>query len=176
VGAGAHASGRPEHWKIPESVLVVIHTRDLDVLLLERVSGLEPGVPYWQSVTGAKDRPDEPFEAAARREVFEETGIDCRVGSPLESRLRDWGIENVYPIYPQWRHRYAPEVVFNVERVFGLTLDAPVAVRLSPTEHRHAVWLPWRAAADRCASSSNAEAILMLPRFLENADDRACGN
>jgi dATP pyrophosphohydrolase len=26
-------------------------------------------------------------------------------------------------------------------------------------------WLPWRDAADRCFSPSNAEAILQLPRF-----------
>ncbi|HKX40714.1 MAG TPA: NUDIX domain-containing protein, partial [Burkholderiaceae bacterium] len=57
--------------KIPESVLVVIHSAELDVLLIERAD--MPG--YWQSVTGSKDTPDEPLEATAIREVAEETGI-----------------------------------------------------------------------------------------------------
>ena len=57
--------------KLPQSVLVVIHTPDLQVLLIERADA--PG--FWQSVTGAKDTPDEPFDVTAVREVAEETGI-----------------------------------------------------------------------------------------------------
>jgi dihydroneopterin triphosphate diphosphatase len=38
-------------------------------------------------------------------------------------------------------------------------------VVLSPREHLQAVWLPWQAAADRCFSPSNAEAVLHLPRL-----------
>lgn len=53
-------------FKIPESVLVVIHTPDLQVLLIERAD--HPG--YWQSVTGSLDRPDEPPAETARREVL----------------------------------------------------------------------------------------------------------
>ena len=40
-----------------------------------------------------------------------------------------------------------------------------VAVTLAPREHSGFEWLPWREAADRCFSPSNAEAILTLPRF-----------
>lgn len=57
--------------KIPESVLVVIHTPRLDVLIIERAD--RPG--FWQSVTGSKDRLDEPLAETAVREVGEETGI-----------------------------------------------------------------------------------------------------
>lgn len=146
------APGRP--YKIPESVLVVIHTPALEVLLIERAD--KPG--YWQSVTGALDRPDEPLELAARREVEEETGI-------TGGTLRDWGLSNVYEIYPVWRHRYAPGVTHNTEHVFGLTVPAGTAVRLNPREHLRHQWLPWREAADRCFSPSNAEAILQLSRF-----------
>jgi dATP pyrophosphohydrolase len=147
--------------KIPESVLVVIHTADLDVLLIERAD--HPG--YWQSVTGSKDALDEPLTVTARREVFEETGID--IGSPEVplANLRDWQLSNVYEIYPVWRHRYAPGVTHNTEFVFGLRVPRGVPVRLSPREHTAQVWLPWREAADRCFSPSNAEAILQLPRF-----------
>jgi dATP pyrophosphohydrolase len=49
--------------------------------------------------------------------------------------------------------------------VFGLRVSARLDVVLSPQEHTEWVWLPWQAAADQCFSPSNAEAILMLPRF-----------
>jgi len=62
-----------------------------------------------------------------------------------------------------WRARYGPGVTHNVERVFGLTVPARVAVRLAPAEHRASVWLPWREAADKCFSWSNRDAILLLP-------------
>ena len=148
-------------FKIPASVLVVIHTRELEVLLIERAD--RPG--YWQSVTGAKDAIDEPLTDTAMREVAEETGIV--IGSPTVPRenLRDWHLRNVYEIYPVWRHRYAPGVTHNIEHVFGLRVPRDVPITLAPREHLRHEWLPWREAADRCFSPSNAEAILQLPRF-----------
>jgi dATP pyrophosphohydrolase len=147
----------PPH-KIPQSVLVVIHTPDLDVLLIERAK--QPG--FWQSVTGSKDTEDEAWRTTAIREVREETGI--LVGSPHipDVALTDWAIENVYEIYPVWRHRYAPGVTHNLERVFGLCVPAGTPVTLAPREHTAYAWLPLREAADRCFSPSNAEAILQL--------------
>jgi len=79
--------------------------------------------------------------------------------------LRDWRLANVYPIYAVWRHRYAPGVTHNTEHVFGLTVPAATTVTLNPREHLRSVWLPWRDAADRCFSPSNAEAVLHLPAF-----------
>jgi dihydroneopterin triphosphate diphosphatase len=154
--------------KIPESVLVVIHTPALDVLLIERAD--KPG--FWQSVTGSKDAADEPLDLTCVREVAEETGIV--IGSPAvpSDALRDWQLSNVYEIYPVWRHRYAPGVTHNTEHVFGLVVPADTPVRLSPREHLNHVWLPWQEAADRCFSPSNAEAVLMLPRFAPAAAPR----
>jgi dihydroneopterin triphosphate diphosphatase len=143
-------------FKIPLSVLVVIHTADLGVLLINRAD--TPG--HWQSVTGSKDREDEPFAETAAREVMEETAIDCATG-----RLVDWNLENVYDIYPHYLHRYAPGVTRNRERVFGLCVPAGTPVTLNPREHTAYQWLNWRQAADLCFSPSNAEAILMLPEF-----------
>ncbi|MFL6692672.1 MAG: dihydroneopterin triphosphate diphosphatase [Ramlibacter sp.] len=148
-------------FKIPQSVLVVIHTPALDVLLINRVDAPD----FWQSVTGSKDTDRESLVDTAVREVFEETGIDCAPGTPLHPHLRDWDLENVYEIYPRWRSRYAPGITHNTEHVFGLQVPAGAQVRLNPREHSALQWLPWRAAADACFSPSNAEAILLLPQF-----------
>ena len=143
--------------KIPESVLVVIHTAALEVLLIERAD--RPG--YWQSVTGSLDAPDEPLLETAARELFEETGI---VADGDIIRLRDWHLSNIYEIYPVWRHRYAPGVTHNTEHVFSVEVPRETPIVLSPREHLNHVWLPHLEAADRCFSFSNAEAILQLPR------------
>jgi dATP pyrophosphohydrolase len=144
------------NFKIPESVLVVIYTSELEVLLIERAD--KPG--FWQSVTGSKDNQDEAWALTAQREVQEETGIDASLFG-----LRDWQISNVYEIYPVWRHRYAPGVTQNTEHVFGLCVPREIAVTLAPREHLRYQWLPHREAADLCFSASNAEAILQLPTF-----------
>ncbi|MES2958133.1 MAG: dihydroneopterin triphosphate diphosphatase [Pseudomonadota bacterium] len=154
----------PVH-KIPESVLVVIHTPALDVLLIERAD--KPG--YWQSVTGSKDTPGEALSDTCVREVAEETGILIGGAGLAPNVLRDWHLANIYEIYPVWRHRYAPGVTHNTEHVFGLTVPAGTPVTLNPREHLQHAWLPWREAADRCFSPSNAEAVLQLPRFLDLA-------
>lgn len=158
-------------YKIPESVLVVIYTDALDVLLIERAD--RPG--YWQSVTGSKDTQDEPLELTAMREVFEETGIRVIKDETFKAASRsnevpardlvDWHLSNVYEIYPVWRHRYAPGIVKNTEHVFGLRVPRDIPVTLAPREHLHHMWLPYRDAADRCFSPSNAEAILLLPNY-----------
>jgi len=149
-------------FKIPESVLVVIHTPALDVLLILRADADEE---FWQSVTGSKDHPDEPLALTAAREVGEETGIDCMPGSALAPQLRDWQLQNVYEIYPRWRARYAPGVTRNTEQLFGLCVPERIAPVLAPREHTAWQWLPYRQAADACFSPSNAEAILLLPQF-----------
>lgn len=149
-------------YKIPESVLVVIHTAALDVLLIRRAIDAPDGQPFWQSVTGSKDSPQEDWRDTAVREVWEETGI-CAHASGCT--LRDWGLENVYDIYPQWLHRYAPGVRRNTEHLFSLQVPAIQPVVLSPREHTAWAWWPWCEAADRCFSPSNAEAILLLPQF-----------
>ena len=154
------------HFKIPESVLVVIHTADLQVLLIERAD--KPG--FWQSVTGSKDHVGEALTETAKREVEEETGIvlaspQTAVSVPLEN-LRDWQLSNIYEIYPVWRHRYQPGVTKNIEHVFGLLVPRDIPIRLAPREHTQYLWLPYREAADKCFSPSNAEAILQLPAHI----------
>ena len=139
--------------KLPHSVLVVVHTADMEVLLLERAA--RPGL--WQSVTGSLDRMDEPHERAALREVREETGID-----PAGGRLAAWSVAYTFEIFPQWRHRFLPGVTHNTERMFSLQLPRPVPVTVAPMEHTAFAWLPWREAARKCFSWSNRDAILMV--------------
>ena len=150
--------------KIPESVLVVIHTAELEVLLIERVD--RPG--SWQSVTGSKDTLEESLVDTCLREVREETGICTGIciatrAVPLAA-LVDWQLANTYEIWHQWRHRYAPGVTTNTEHVFSLRVPRGTPVRLSPREHLAFEWLGVEAAAARCFSPTNAEAIRQLPR------------
>ena len=140
-------------FKIPVSVLVVIHTADLRVLLLERAD--RPG--FWQSVTGSKNTENEALADTAKREVLEETGIDVNAHT-----LTDWHKQNRYEIFQRWRGRYAAGVTHNTENVFGLRVADVVPVKLAPREHLRCEWLPWREAADKVFSWSNAEAIREL--------------
>jgi dATP pyrophosphohydrolase len=146
-------------YKIPISVLVVIHTEALEVLLLERAS--HPG--FWQSVTGSQEAGETLVETAAR-EVREETGLDVR-----HFRLDDWRQQNRFEIFRQWRSRYAPGVTHNTEHVFGLCLPAPLPVTIAAREHLGYRWLPWQAAAEQVFSWSNAAAIRELPRRAASA-------
>jgi dihydroneopterin triphosphate diphosphatase len=139
--------------KIPVSVLVVIHTPDLQVLLLERAD--HPG--YWQSVTGSQSFGESLAQTAAR-EIMEETGLDA-----ARYALADWHLQQEYEIFEEWRWRYAPGVTHNTEHAFGLTLPEPMPVRVAPREHLGYMWLPWEKAALRCFSWSNAAAIRKLP-------------
>lgn len=149
-------------YKIPESVLVVMYREDAQVLLLRRTVAAPGGEPFWQSVTGSKDFADEDWRDTAIREVREETGIDALAEGCV---LTDWNLENIYTIYPEWQHRYAPGVWHNRERVFSLLVPSSMSVHLNPREHTAHDWHAWGEAAQRCFSSSNAEAILLLPRF-----------
>lgn len=143
-----------EAYKLPVSVLVVIHTPDLEILLLERAD--HPG--WWQSVTGSQHA-GETLQETVAREVLEETGLDVR-----DYQLQDWGYSNVYEIYDCYRYRYAPGTTHNTEHVFGLLLPEALPVRTAPREHLASRWVPWQEAAQLCFSPSNAEAIRRLAR------------
>lgn len=143
-------------YKQPESVLVVIHTPELDVLLIERTAHPD----FWQSVTGSLESGEAPRETA-RRELLEETGIDVSAAA-----LEDWRLSNRFEILALWRERYAPAVTHNTEHVFSLCVPQTQPVRIAPNEHRDQCWLPWREAATRCFSWSNRDAIRILPHRL----------
>ena len=136
-------------YKRPESILVVIYTKDALVLMLER---LQPR-GFWQSVTGSLLEGELAVDAA-RRELTEETGL---VGELIETN-----IENTFPIIAEWRDRYAPEVLENHETVFALQIESAIEVRLNSDEHVAQCWLPRVQAAEKASSWTNRDAILAL--------------
>jgi len=140
--------------KIPESVLVVVHTPALEVLLLERAGG-QSGM--WQSVTGSREPEDADLAGTARRELLEETGLSA-------GTLTDWRLRNRYEIWPQWRARYGPDVTHNVEHVFGFLVPQVAAATLDPAEHTAQLWLPWREAMDKVFSPTNRDALWQLQK------------
>jgi dATP pyrophosphohydrolase len=139
-------------YKVPVSALVLIHTADLKVLLLERADK----VGFWQSVTGSIEEGETPYQAAIR-EVQEETGLDAS-----QYKFEDWQALNVYEIYEHWRYRYAPGVTHNTEHLFGLELPSMLPVQLAPDEHVRYEWVDWRVAAKKVFSWTNVDALKRL--------------
>ncbi|MBU2755148.1 dihydroneopterin triphosphate diphosphatase [Acidithiobacillus sp. CV18-2] len=136
-------------YKIPKSVLVLVHTAT-QVLLLERVRPQG----FWQSVTGSLEA-GERWQQAAERELREETGFAA-------TGLIDTGVRNRFPIVPPWSERYAPGVTENEERIFTLCLARTETPRLRPEEHCAFAWLSPTEAAERCGSWTNRNAIIRL--------------
>jgi len=149
-------------YKIPISTLVVVHTPQLDVLLLERADFAE----HWQSVTGSQEA-GESLAQTARRELREETGIEANAYGGVV----DWHMQNDFEIYTKWSARYPPGTTHNTEHVFGLEVPAQVPVTVAPREHLRYAWLPWKEAAARCFSWTNRAAIEALPLHAHSNKD-----
>jgi dATP pyrophosphohydrolase len=139
-------------YKIPISSLVVIYTKQLEILLLNRIDKKN----YWQSVTGSLESNETPTDAA-KREVFEETGIDTEI-----FLLEDWKLNHKYDIYPHWQHRYAPGIYKNIEHIFGLELQNKISIKLSPSEHSAYQWVSIDEAKKKVFSWTNVKALEKL--------------
>jgi dihydroneopterin triphosphate diphosphatase len=139
-----------EKFRRPESVLIVIYTDGGEFLLLERCR--PPG--FWQSVTGSLEW-GEFADAAARREVVEETGITQGVLVNLQ-----W--TQVYEILPAFGKVYAPGVARNLEHAFSLRLRERVPVTLSAAEHVQFRWAANAEALTTVSSSTNRAVIAEL--------------
>lgn len=138
-------------YKRPESVLVVIYNARGEVLLLRRTRPSD----FWQSVTGSLRWGESPA-SAARRELYEETGI--MAGDALIDLARG----ERFPILPAWRTRYAPGAHTNTEHWFALRLPQRRLPRLQADEHSEYRWLPYRQALRLASSWTNRKAIRLL--------------
>jgi dATP pyrophosphohydrolase len=116
--------------------------------LLERRK--PPG--FWQSVTGSLEW-GETADAAARRELIEETGITQGLLCNLQ-----W--THVYEIMPSFGKRYAPGITRNLEHAFALKLLERVPVTLS--EHVQYRWLQAGDAIALASSSTDRAVIQQL--------------
>jgi dATP pyrophosphohydrolase len=137
-------------YRRPESVLIVIYTNGGEFLLLERRR--PPG--FWQSVTGSLEW-GEFADAAARREVVEETGITQGVLVNLQ-----W--TQVYDVLPAFGKVYAPGITRNLEHAFSLRLAQRVPVTLSDSEHVQFRWTSGLDAVATASSSTNRAVIEQL--------------
>jgi len=137
-------------FRRPESVLIVIYTAGGEFLVMERRK--PPG--FWQSVTGSLEW-GETADAAARRELIEETGI-------REGVLRNLQWTQTYDIMPSFGKTFAPGITRNLEHAFALKLDARTAVTLS--EHVQYRWLPADEAIALVSSHTDRAVIEYLRR------------
>jgi dATP pyrophosphohydrolase len=126
----------------------VIYTAGGEFLLLERRK--PPG--FWQSVTGSLEW-GETADAAARRELIEETGI-------TQGFLRNLQWTQVYDILPSFGKKFAPGITRNLEHAFALKLMQRVPVTLS--EHVQFRWLTAAEALETASSSTDRAVIRQL--------------
>jgi dATP pyrophosphohydrolase len=139
-----------QQFRRPESVLIVIYTEGGEFLLLER----RRPAGFWQSVTGSMEW-GESADAAARREVIEETGI-------TEGVLVNLQWTQVYEILPAFGKVYAAGVTLNLEHAFSLRLQNRVPITLSDAEHGQFRWLSATDAMETASSSTNRAVIAEL--------------
>ena len=143
----------------PEEVLVVVHRRgagDPEFLVLERSPARHA---YWHVVAGALDAGEEA-EAAARRELREETGLDAEV-TPL-------GREYAYSLDDEpldVRARFSPDVTQIA--VTGFAAEAAPGWEPSlDEEHVGYRWCSAEAAVALLRYPEPRDAVLETARLL----------
>tara|TARA_B110000261_G_scaffold37477_1_gene43620 strand:- start:24 stop:443 length:420 start_codon:yes stop_codon:yes gene_type:complete len=136
--------------KIPISVLIIVYTKNKNILLLNK-KGKDN---MWQSITGSLQINEKPHDAA-KRELFEETGI-------VSNDIIDCKKEHTFEIYEMWRHKYEDGITHNTEHVFKLELDDIIDIKLDSDEHDSFEWASRVKAAEKVFSHTNRQAIFDL--------------
>jgi 8-oxo-dGTP pyrophosphatase MutT (NUDIX family) len=150
--------------RLPFSVQVFLLARQgaaWSVLLLQRNARPELALAdFWQGISGALE-PGESFEAAAIREVHEETAISLSCAS-------DTGFEQVFPIRPEWRAKYGPEPMHVREKVFYAVVPGKVQPKLSH-EHKAFRWCSEEQSLALLTFANNAQCAQAVFRALGDA-------
>lgn len=150
--------------RLPFSVQVFLVARQgsaWSVLLLQRNARPELGLPdFWQGVSGALE-PGESYEAAAIREVYEETAIKL-------TSANDTGFEQVFPIRPEWRETYGPEPAQVREKVFYAVVPEQIQPELSH-EHKAFRWCSEAQSLALLTFANNAQCAQAVFRALNEA-------
>lgn len=136
--------------KIPISVLVLIYTKNKDILILKKNNDKD----MWQSVTGSIND-GESVDDAAKREVYEETGLNA-------DNIINCNKQYIFEIYEMWRYKYDDNVTHNTEHVFLLELDERKDIVIDKEEHISYEWTSRVKAAEKVFSHTNRQAIFDL--------------
>jgi len=128
-------------------------------LLLHRIPEREG---FWQGVSGGVEW-GEALADAARRELFEETGL-----RPVKLRRIDCSY--TFPVQEEWRQLYSPSVSPGVteivEHVFVAAVEGEEPV-ITPEEHDEWHWCTYKEALALLVWPENIEALKCCQRVLE---------
>lgn len=138
-----------DNMKIKKKVQVVVIALD-EILLFEFNNTIPNNYVGFQNITGAVDEGEE-YDVAAKRELFEEAGIDADV---CELELK-------YEFVDRWK-KYCQE------RIYVCYLNEKPVVKLCP-EHLNFKWVPYKSLTlSDYTFPSNFSAAKAAIRFLED--------
>jgi 8-oxo-dGTP pyrophosphatase MutT (NUDIX family) len=152
------------NYRRPDKIIVYLYRRpepdQIEYLLLQRAPTGRAG-PIWQTVVGNAQWGEQLIEAA-RREVFEETGLTRLQG------IIAIGYAFSFDFIPPHQSDYAPDVKAICNTVFASEVVSARPVMLS-AEHIGHGWFPYPEALTRIHWIEEKEALIRLHPMLSGA-------